>query len=1027
MRLLVAIAFLAVLLLSPVHAANLVQNPGFENPDFENDWALNWSHSHNWGNAGTEEIASSGCYSGTSCLEMINGDSGAGDVWQITIQEIGNLIPGKYYKLSVMFKTSENHSVFINLYDANWKNAAGVKVAKSFTAGQKFGNNNWMGRSRIVWIPLVDDFGESTVDHSWWVYLYGHAPVGNFDPIYYDDIWLEEYNPNVENFGGCVNNGNSKCLDLGSPADEFNSGVLGANKSEGDINYRELTNNPNCDPLYIDFPEFNTDPKDPNRLPLTDMLLEIKYKDVLESNTPKYADGDGQATKHRVFVDLKYNFENKDPYNYENKYEYTNSYASIGEFNDGQWKVAQIPIQKTRFTLLRAIGGLFTIRIRPPCYAGDLPFPIDYVSLKSISHEDYLKINEMQREMLGFYQGNIPKDEPSSPVIYPDPRLVTFTRDIMMPVYNSTKPKQEELTEKISGFSTLGEIEPLSFGIYSETGIGNLNFVVSDLVMGGYNIPKDSIKIFEVVEAESWANVYTSINYLSYISQPDRIEEISSFGVGKNSSKRVWIKIHVPGDIPSGVYTGAIDIKQGNNSLKSIGIDFTVYAIKLDEPKSLNSVYTDPYYKIYSSNNSEVFRFYREIGLVPFNHASYNSAIKDSSGTIVDYDLTGFENRIDKMISEGVVKDRMILELTDLWQRVYSDVYETSYGTSSADSDLYSNLSDPKFVGPFSKVVTKLIEVGKARNRNISFIFSAGDEPGVRPDARIVADRIFTIIKKRTDGNTTITYYTSCEKELVLKDDEFYKVPNSKIPRLTNLVDYKIWAPVFQGAGYLTKYSNYGYYTTYSSNVRNPIYNRFLLGALALKTDAVAISVYAMGDWIRDPWNDFDKQGNYISPFTYPDFLLAYPSWDGKLIPTMASEGLREGIKDDKYFETLKRLIRENPANPASAQAQNYLNSVKEKISPEYWDDYVKSPRDRGSYESILQSLSKTNDAPDFEAFTTIRTTVLNYIAELNEECINPTKMGAYISQWKRGEISMLALMQKLKRWKAGTGCPTPA
>jgi hypothetical protein len=39
-------------------------------------------------------------------------------------------------------------------------------------------------------------------------------------------------------------------------------------------------------------------------------------------------------------------------------------------------------------------------------------------------------------------------------------------------------------------------------------------------------------------------------------------------------------------------------------------------------------------------------------------------------------------------------------------------------------------------------------------------------------------------------------------------------------------------------------------------------------------------------------------------------------------------------------------------------------------------------------------------------------------------ECINPTKMGAYISQWKKGEISMLTLMQKLKQWSAGTGCP---
>ncbi len=39
-------------------------------------------------------------------------------------------------------------------------------------------------------------------------------------------------------------------------------------------------------------------------------------------------------------------------------------------------------------------------------------------------------------------------------------------------------------------------------------------------------------------------------------------------------------------------------------------------------------------------------------------------------------------------------------------------------------------------------------------------------------------------------------------------------------------------------------------------------------------------------------------------------------------------------------------------------------------------------------------------------------------------ECVDtPTLMNQYIPQWKRGEISMLALMQKMKQWKAGTGC----
>jgi hypothetical protein len=48
--------------------------------------------------------------------------------------------------------------------------------------------------------------------------------------------------------------------------------------------------------------------------------------------------------------------------------------------------------------------------------------------------------------------------------------------------------------------------------------------------------------------------------------------------------------------------------------------------------------------------------------------------------------------------------------------------------------------------------------------------------------------------------------------------------------------------------------------------------------------------------------------------------------------------------------------------------------------------------------------------------------------ADCTQECVDTdTLMTQYIPQWKRGEISMLALMQKMKLWKAGTGCPPPA
>jgi hypothetical protein len=43
--------------------------------------------------------------------------------------------------------------------------------------------------------------------------------------------------------------------------------------------------------------------------------------------------------------------------------------------------------------------------------------------------------------------------------------------------------------------------------------------------------------------------------------------------------------------------------------------------------------------------------------------------------------------------------------------------------------------------------------------------------------------------------------------------------------------------------------------------------------------------------------------------------------------------------------------------------------------------------------------------------------------ADCPQECIDTTKLMSFIGQWKRGEISMLTLMQKIRQRNAGTGC----
>ncbi len=40
------------------------------------------------------------------------------------------------------------------------------------------------------------------------------------------------------------------------------------------------------------------------------------------------------------------------------------------------------------------------------------------------------------------------------------------------------------------------------------------------------------------------------------------------------------------------------------------------------------------------------------------------------------------------------------------------------------------------------------------------------------------------------------------------------------------------------------------------------------------------------------------------------------------------------------------------------------------------------------------------------------------------QDCVDTTTLLSFIEQWKQGQMTMQALMQKMKQWKAGTGCP---
>ncbi len=983
---------------------NLVQNSGFEDGVDANGVPLYWVDE--WAST-SKSLDSNEKHSGDYSWKFVSENPGltSGALSDCIAVDVGQL-----FKLSVWIKCEEeDERIYVGWQqcDAN----SNYIDHKYFVLYNDTISTDWTKFD--AYRSVKSKYGEVE-----YVKVRFLGPYGSTGTVWWDDFSLTEEIKYLTPYGQGNESDVVATIDFGSAYDDdpnYNGGITWTGSAMGErctdsednnITYRELEEDETLD---ISFPAFNlppgydaNDPNDPNSLPLTPMLLEIMYKDTV------CVDQNEHRSYYQVFVSSKIDYINLDP-NYLKDTERYYKLAHFGGINDEEWKHLQYGFQKSNFQLLRAIDGQFTIRIENDA---DANMPIDYVSLRKISESECEELYEKKKDVWQFYEVEMPANNPIS-TSYDDPNIVVFSRDIMRPVYKHTKPLEEEIIDDsngaVTGFSCWSEIEPLSFSIYSENGINVTDVTVSNLeYVGDANdfIDGNDISIYHVVYDE------TRLHYISkptpYALNPDRIEGFDGLQIDPNTSERIWLKVRVPGadeNLPAGLYEGNATIHISGCSDIAVPIEFDVYDITLDLPAQINPVYRDPYWAVFSSDADETFKAYEEAGFDPFIYAdAYRITAgqdpNDSNEPPIDpntivFDSNLFEEFLDKSIDEGYAKDICFVQIMPSLavKELYELVMDSSAWGKPGDINAYSKLSEPNFVKAFGSLVKKYKEVGEDAGRNITFAFTVTDEPGVSSYKRILADRLFTIIR---DNNclTTVTYYTSCDETLYVDPCDYTLPPelDCNLPALTDLVDYKIWAMSYAGKGY--KRHNdannpyhpniddyYGYYTTGHSQYRNPVYNRFLHGFFAFGTDSDAVSAYAMGDYIADPYDDMDAGYSHIFTFSYPDFLFAYPTWSGELLYTIGGlEAIREGVKDTKYTTTLENLIDDNPNGDMEKAAQSYLDEITGRIDPNYNLSYSNQSTDYGYYAAILEGLSDTGDDDDFEVFTRVRQGVAEYI-----------------------------------------------
>ncbi|MBU2595338.1 carbohydrate binding domain-containing protein, partial [Patescibacteria group bacterium] len=405
----------------------------------------------------------------------------------------------KTYKFSAWIKTKEKTRLYVQWFE--FEDEQSNSLDQPYTSYIGSGMNYIFDSGQNQWQKVNTAIKARKASTK-----YIRIKIASFKgTVWWDDLSLVNVGSEYLNSFGCVNDNLARCIDLGPNNENEGGEIVEINEkmspktAEGSINYRSIIPQGS---IEINFPEFNTDQ---DGLPKTPMLLEIRYKDTLD-----YPEKVKTAYSERAVVYSKIGYQAKDNFLYGyasfrpaylecQKTKPTDNepdkcfpsdrinYAifRLGDINDKKWKYAQFPFPRTSLPLTRALNGKFTFSIVMPKseeYKSS-SLPIDYISLRAISEADFSRFDEKQRELTGYYQINF-KDEPLGSVDYRNKDLVLFSRDLMRPVYKSTVPRPEEINKEVFAFSTLGEIEPANFAIYSGEGIDGLTFVVDDLQKG---------------------------------------------------------------------------------------------------------------------------------------------------------------------------------------------------------------------------------------------------------------------------------------------------------------------------------------------------------------------------------------------------------------------------------------------------------------------------------------------------------------------------------------------------------------
>lgn len=557
-------------------------------------------------------------------------------------------------------------------------------------------------------------------------------------------------------------------------------------------------------------------------------------------------------------------------------------------------------------------------------------------TLKEVQFQDYPRADNWSVEIL-------PPHNSEQPLLTPDEAdlsrgFIPYSRPVTELVFPSSRPRERKDRFEIA--AVRGEYEPFTLCLFNLGGERTFSVSVSQFkniesgeVLAGKNTEIRTPAFLPLIRKEQ--NIY--------INLPMALEKKAALTIPAEKTGQFWITTYVPPEAQPGTYEAAIKVTADDGRASEFPVVLTVLSFNLDESAMQLSMcfLIQNAGEMYPENLDRYMGDMRTHGL--------NSIWTWPLGNVHIQGETLSVDFSTRSVSSHEGSDYFAHSAEEMLSAYKKAGFERDWIYGSFDALMYllaekglAKLEDPASALPYvEQYIRDMLQF--ARERNLPpFTLLLKDEPGFQPQQLPSVRKLYAEIHRAFPDQPLMVDcgpWAGEDELLAPYIRTIYFTSPDRVKERFCRNDGIVFGNYNSGSG-----------------GKNPLIDRFCYGVWPLQANLDAVSNWAY-TWKMHP--NAPDGNRYV-----------FPAADGP-IPTLAWEAIREGIDDQRYLLTFRRLAREAMASDDEVKKARAAAMMADA------DEFMSSvPKDRSGRASFLEILPQ-------DRLDRLRGALISHILEL--------------------------------------------